>query len=59
MRECNQVLFSWGVKKVETLFDSEPLSSDGGLLLQRSADEQLRLIERAAGRPSPPWQGRL
>jgi hypothetical protein len=48
MTECNQVLFPWGVKKVEALFDTEPLSSDGGMLLLRSADEQLRLIERAA-----------
>jgi hypothetical protein len=30
-------------------FDSQPLSSDGGLVLVRSADEQLRLLRRAAG----------
>lgn len=48
MTECIQVLFPWATKKVEAMFDSEPLSSDGGMMLIRSADEQLGLIEKAS-----------
>jgi hypothetical protein len=48
MTDCIQVSFPWAVKNVVAQFDSEPLSSDGGLLLIRSADEQLKLTERAA-----------
>lgn len=48
MTECIQVSFPWAAKNVEARFDSEPLSSDGGLLLIRSVDERLRLPERAA-----------
>ncbi len=48
MTYCSQISFGWATKNVVAVFDSEPLSSDGGLLLVRSADEQLGLIERAA-----------
>jgi hypothetical protein len=33
---------------VEARFDAQPVSSDGGLVLIRSADERLQLMERAA-----------
>lgn len=49
MTDCIQVSFSWATKNVLAKLDAEPLSSDGGLLLVRSADAQLRLIQRAAG----------
>jgi hypothetical protein len=48
MTDCIQVSFPWAVRNVVVQFDSEPLSSDGGLLLIRSADEQFKLTERAA-----------
>jgi len=48
MTDCIQTSFPWASKKIEAKFDSRPLSSDGGLLLLRSADEKLKLLERAA-----------
>ncbi len=51
MTECNQLVFPFAnsvKRKVEADFGGGDISSDGGLLLFREVDRQLRLIERVA-----------
>jgi hypothetical protein len=51
MTECNQSKFSfaaWGKREIVARFDGGTISSDGGALLLRQADQRLNLLPRLA-----------
>ena len=51
MTECNQTAFGFEAhfsRRVEARFDGSQMTTDGGALLLRAADQKIRLLKRAA-----------